>query len=486
MTQIITRPIKAEECRFAVYIPPPEQGMPDLHFIKKKTHYEDGTSAATTSLIRDFQRPFWTTKTGFQDHKDKKEWEDITRLNEGKSTQTKLVDNISKALGMPWFKGNLRKLCTSPYVYGADILSTAIIKKAFQDKYPNIQTKYSVGTFDVETDVLNGTGEIIMATFTYNSVVFTAVVESYVRGVANVQERLKSHMDKYLGEYVEKRKLVSELVIVPTPYDAVKACMDKAHEHKPDFLAIWNMDFDITKVLNACEKAGVDPAELFSDPSIPRDYRYFKYVRGPSQKVTAGGKVTPIKPSAQWHTVYTPSSFYIIDAMCVYRLNRIGQPEIQSYSLDFVLDLNLGIRKLKFEEAKEYENQKLKWHEVMQSQYKLEYIIYNRFDCISMEELDEKTLDLSLTLPLFCGYSDFAKYNSQPRRSVDKLHYYCLENKQVIGTTGQETSTDLDDTTVDLSGWITMLPAHLVADNGLKLIEEYPELTTNVRGHVGD
>jgi hypothetical protein len=31
-----------------------------------------------------------------------------------------------------------------------------------------------------------------------------------------------------------------------------------------------------------------------------------------------------------------------------------------------------------------------------------------------------------------------------------------------------------------------MLPAHLVADNGLKCIEEYPNLSSNLRRDVGD
>ena len=31
-----------------------------------------------------------------------------------------------------------------------------------------------------------------------------------------------------------------------------------------------------------------------------------------------------------------------------------------------------------------------------------------------------------------------------------------------------------------------MLPAHLVADNGLKVIEEFPEMRTNIRRAVGD
>jgi len=31
-----------------------------------------------------------------------------------------------------------------------------------------------------------------------------------------------------------------------------------------------------------------------------------------------------------------------------------------------------------------------------------------------------------------------------------------------------------------------MLPAHLIADNGLKIIEENSELVTTIRGHVAD
>ena len=44
----------------------------------------------------------------------------------------------------------------------------------------------------------------------------------------------------------------------------------------------------------------------------------------------------------------------------------------------------------------------------------------------------------------------------------------------------------INSETLDLTGWVITLPAHLVADNGLKCIEENPELRTNIRGHVGD
>lgn len=489
MTQIITPAIKGKECRFAVYVPPPEYGMPDYHLIKENIVYEDGTSKPNVVGVRNFQRPFWTTRKGAQNHKQKKEWEKIENLIQGKSTQSTLVDNIYRALGEQYKIGKnnptVRQAAASPYLYGADILSTAIIKKTYQDKYP-IETKYSVAVFDTETDVINGTNQIIMGTVTYKKVVYTVVQKDFLLGIANAQERVSAMMDKYLGEFVESRKLVSEMVIVDSELDVVALCMGKAHELKPDFLAIWNLDFDIGKIIDACDRRRVDPKTIFSDPIVPKEYQYFKYIQGPKQKVTASGLVTPIKPAAQWHTVVCPASFYIIDAMCAYKHVRIGKPEEQSYSLDAILNKELGMRKLKFEEASHIKEGTLQWHQYMQKNHKLEYIIYNRWDCISMEVLDEKIEDLTLTLPKFSGFSDFMNFKSQPRRTVDTLHYYCLEHGLVIGTTSSEMNDEMDKETVGLDGWIVTLPAHLVADNGLCLIAEHPNMRTNVRAHVGD
>jgi hypothetical protein len=170
--------------------------------------------------------------------------------------------------------------------------------------------------------------------------------------------------------------------------------------------------------------------------------------------------------------------------MCAYRHIRTGSPEEPSYSLDSILKKhNLG-GKLTFKEADGFV--KLEWHQFMQEMYPLEYIIYNVFDCISMEELDEITSDLSITLPLFSGCSDFENFKSQPRRLADTLHYYCLENKKVFGSTSDEMVTALDSKTLSLSGWIITLPAHLIAENGLQVIKEHPTARTTIRAHVAD
>jgi hypothetical protein len=46
--------------------------------------------------------------------------------------------------------------------------------------------------------------------------------------------------------------------------------------------------------------------------------------------------------------------------------------------------------------------------------------------------------------------------------------------------------TDIDGLTTSLANWIVTLPAHLVADNGLCIIEDNDMMRTNIRSHVGD
>lgn len=476
--------IRGYECRFAVYCPPPEGEHSDIHLIKEIIHTKDGRQIPNVKLVKDFKRPFWVTKKGFRNHQDKKELEELTKLDRYSTTQTELLNDAARALGQQWFRGNLRRLARSPYLYGADILSTAMIKKAYLKKFPELITPYSVAMFDTEKDVVNGTDQIIMATISFKKRVFTAVQASYVEGYSDVEARVGKLMNKYLAKVIEKRGIEFELLIVPDDVSIIKECFKRAHEWMPDFVSIWNINFDLPLMIKTLESNGIDPKDVFSDPSVPAAYRHFHYKEGAAQKVTASGKVTPVKPSARWHTAYCPASFYFIDGMCAYRQIRTGEGEEPSYGLDAILKKHECGGKLEFEEAGHLTG--IDWHIFMQTYYRLEYIVYNVWDCVSMEELDEKTSDLSLTLPMFSGCSDFANFKSQPRRRADDLHYFYLENDCVIGTTSDQMRNDLDDYTVGTDGWIVTLPAELVADNGLQVIQEIPSLRTNIRAHVGD
>ena len=476
--------IKGKECRFAVYVPPLEYDQPDLHVVKEIIHYEDGTSAPKLNFLYDYKRPIWVAKKGCRNYEQKKEWESVDKLIKIETTQTKLVSTAAKALGMHGFNRDLRTLSENPYLYGSDITSTAIIKKAYMDKYPNVKTPFSIGVIDIETDVVHGTGEIIMLTFTMKDICITAITKKAVSGYTDVQSSVKHLTRKHLGKYLDERKIEQELFIVENEIDVITTIFNRIHEIKPDFVAIWNLDFELTKFIEAAERAQVDLKDILSDPDVPPEYRYFNYKRGKKQKVTSSGKITPIKPAAQWHTVIVPASFYFIDSMCAYKHTRMGKQDEQSYSLDAILTKELNITKLKLEQADEYTG--LKWHQVMQSNFMLDYIVYNRFDCISMEILEEKIKDLSVVVPLFSGTSDFENFKSQPRRTVDALHWFVMERNLIMGTTSSNIVDDFDDETLSREDWIITLPAPLISNNGLKVIEENSDLSTTVYGHVGD
>lgn len=476
---------KKYECRFAYYSRAKgPQGRGDVHVIKEAIHNEDGTIAPNLRIVKDYKRKFWVTKKGMQNHKSKKEWELLSNLNEFESTQSELQWAAAKALGQPWFKGSMRDLQASPYLYGTDIDSVALIKQSYRDKNPELVTPYSVAVFDTETDVIRGTNEITMATISFKSKVFTAVQKSFVAKYNNPVERIKHLCQVHLGEVFAKRAIELEVLIVDSEIDVVKQTMMKAHEWKPDILAVWNILFDMEKIIQACDRAGVSIEDILNDPKIPQEYRSFFFKIGPAKKITASGVVHVFKPAQRWHSVNSPASFYWIDAMCAYHKIRQGSQEEPSYALDAILQKHLGITKLKFTEADGLKG--LDWHKFMQEHYPLEYVVYNIFDCISMEMLDEKTNDLQLSLPMYSGCSDFARFNSQPRRTVDALHNYVLKYGLAIASTAGEMKDADDDDTATLSDWIVMLPSHLVTDSGLCLIEENPNLRTNIRIGTSD
>lgn len=479
--------VKAVECRFATYSKSNLGDESDIHFIKEQIHTlnEDGTTTVTpkTRIVKNYQRPFWVTKKGLQNHTSKKEWESKDNVLEFKSTQSHLQRSVANALGKTWFKGSLRDLQDSPYLYGTDITSTALIKQSYKDKW-DVITPYTNAVFDTETDMIGGTTEIMMATVSFKEVVTTAIQERFVKGQSDAVNRIKKLADKYLGDILKKRNITLDIKIVPNEIEVVKYTINKAHELKPDFLSVWSLSFDITKVMEACTRANVSVASILSDPSVPDEYKNFKYKEGPAKKITASGVVMSYKPAQRWHSVICPASFHWIDAMSSYKYIRIDSPDLPSYSLDSILTKELNITKLKFDVADKYKG--ANWHKFMQTNYPLEYVVYNIFDCISMEMLDENIKDLQLSLPMFSGSSDFTSFNKQPRRAVDALHHYCLKNNKVIGTTASKMQEDFDSETVSLKGHIVMLDASLIADIGIKLIEENPNLPTTIFTHVGD
>lgn len=493
------------ECRFAVHCES-SSGGDDLHVVKVARHQPDGTLKPELVQIKNFKRPFYITKPGKRDFKEFKEWADLADLDTFYTTESDKTQAVARALKTPWFRGTLKELCTTPYVFGVDITSTSIIKQKYKDKFPEIQTKYTNAVFDTETDVVHGTNEIILASFTHQGNVLTVIKRDFLANFVDAENSIRSTLARYLDEIEEEangvenekqrkiyqksaalaRKLTKnvEIVMVDREIDIVTTIMKRAHEVKPDFLSVWNIEFDMDKIITACKKVGANIAEIMSDPSIPPEFKFFDFKKGPAKKKMASGRILNFKPSQRWHAVKCPSSFYWIDAMQAYRQVRTGAAELPSYSLDFVSNKHVKIGKLKHPEVDKYTG--LDKHKIFQTRFQIDYVVYNIFDCVVMEILDMETMDLQLSLPMFAGCTDFPDFKSLPRKSMNELHWYCLARGRVPGSTAKEMATDDDQDTTSVNGWIVMLPSHLIADNGLKLIEENPNVRTNIRTNVAD
>lgn len=474
------------ECKHVFYTRAKDGSRDDLLTVKENIHYKDGRVEPNVRFIKNFKRPFWVTKKGYRTHRERLEYEELDRLQRFTSTQRDLVKNVAKALEMPWFQGSLRQLNQrEPYVYGADISTPTLVKKHYQTTWPNCISLNTVAAFDIETDVVEGHEEPIYVGLTFKDKAFLGVSQHFFRDVKDPEQKIHAAMEKYLGEYKDSRKVSLEFKVFESVGEMIYTAFRRAHEWRPDFISIWNIDFDLPRIIAALEKEGFNLADTFSDPALPPEYRHFNYTKGATQKTTAKGETMSIPVDERWHTVETPASFHFIDAMCVYRRVRLAKQREPSYALDYQLKKHLGLTKLKFKEADHVGG--LDWHIFMQRHFKVEYGIYNIFDCMALELFDEKLKDLAQTITVQSGPSEYNIFKSQPKRLVDNLYFFCLnERNRVVSSIGETMEDDLDKLTVTRNGWVVTLPSHLRVNTGLKVIKELPDVRSEIHVHTCD
>lgn len=481
-----SKKIKALECKHATYTKANDGSGDDLITVKEVIHYEDGTTEPNVRILKNYPRTFYITKKGFQNHTDKKEWESKDRLQKFLTTQSGLLRDVARALGRPGAKGGLKTLGRSPYLYGTDQTPTCIIKGKYRKKYPDTFIPNTVAVLDIETDVIEGHGRPIYSCLSFKDRVYLGVTKEFIGTAPNFLEKLTKKAHELLGEYITSRNIKLEIEICDNAGVMCANTIAKGHEWKPDFITIWNIDFDIPQIVTTLQKYNFDLADVFSDPKVPKRFRYFSYRQGKTKKTTASGDVNTVPFAERWHKAECPASFFLIDSMCVYRRIRLASQQEPSYSLDAQLNKHLGLRKLKFEEAAHIPSGSIEWHQYLQANYKVEYGVYNIFDCIGVELLDEKLRDLSLSITVLSGISDYTYFDSQPRRLVDQLVDFCDERDLIIASAADRMVEALDDKVVSMNGWVITLPTHLTIDNGLKVVKDMPDLRTLIRSHTAD
>lgn len=484
--------IKTKECKFIFHRPgnftsdDPEQKV-DLHFVKEKVTYEDGTTENVLTTIRDYQRPYWITAEAFRKYKQKKETESLDRLREFYTTETNLFPEIARRLKIPW-RGpyDNRKVTASPYVFGIDVNSRVFLRKDYETLYPGVFSKYTFATLDIETNIF--TDEIIMISIARPGEVYTVILKEYLKGIGDPIDKLKYLFEQHIPD---SNTIKTKYEVYETPLELFQKIMNKAHEWAPDFLAIWNMDFEMTNFIKLCEEYNVDIKDYVCDPSIPKEHRFFTYKRSPDVKISASGVRKNTDPQDKWNVVYAPAKFYWIDAMCAYNYVRVNTKKVPTgYGLDSILGHELGdkYKKLKFPGLKADQYYGVDYHKYMQSNHKLEYVIYNQWDVLSMVKLEEKTNDLSTSLPVLSSINPFDVFDSGPKKIVNKLLFNCIRSGRVLGCKNRtHIQDDIEGENLGLDEWIVALPNKYLAESECAHVAvEDKTLSSNIRTHVFD
>jgi hypothetical protein len=298
--------------------------------------------------------------------------------------------------------------------------------------------------------------------------------------------KLKYLFNKYIPDDDVKKNVEVEYEIVENDLELIYKTFQKAHSWEPDIMGVWNITYDLTKILETLEKWKVNPKDIFSDPDLPKEYRYFKFKEGQKHSLTESGKFKPINAEEQWHTVITPSKFYWLDAMSTHRYVRVGGKVVPGgYGLDNILKYELGekLGKLKFKDEKSENLYGLEWHIYMVANRILEYIIYNQWDVYSMIKLDNKTKDIEIVLDMLIMTSNYDIFNSGPKKIVNEMHFFYYERGRVLGSKPAVVDNDKG---LGLGWWINILPSHRTKDTGLNVTSGGRKLPNNIRFFASD
>lgn len=475
------------EFKNALMVRSSESYSDDLVVVKENIHFKNGDVKPNLRFIKNFKRPWYMTRESQRNHKDKKVWEHVDNLLKYECTQSELTSEISKR--MFGLRGGLKTLNRSPYLYGTDVQSTVLIKHQYMTKFPDLKTFYKVAHLDIEFDVIDGTDSINMISVSCGSNVYQFITKQYVGTIPNFVEKvvacyekeippLLAQADKETKQFKDKgiqHKFNLQVEVVEDEFEAIQKIFEILHtKEKPDILSIWNLPYDTKKMMQAIERKGWQPEEIFNDPSIPHNFKTFKLTEGQAKIFDANGVSESKDPCDRWHRVQSPGHFFWADQMSVRRAVRKHLNKEPSYALGNILYKEFGFGKLKGDAG--IRSTGIDWHKHMQRDEKVFYCVYNMFDNIGAQLLDEKTLDLRSTFPTQCGFSDMQSYGSQGRKLADDMYFDLLDRGYVITGTSDQMEREWDKFLVPLDGWISTLSPHLIEQAmGKQILEDYPE-----------
>lgn len=242
------------------------------------------------------------------------------------------------------------------------------------------------------------------------------------------QEELKEELHEMFDEtygvldynfyfYRDERKLLTHL-------------FELINEIKLDFIAVWNISFDIPYIYDRMKYLGMEPSDHLCHPDFPVKQCYFKKdVRNHD-----------IKNKSDFFHTTSYTTWY--DQMILYAAVRKGQQELRSHKLNFIAERVIKDKKLDYSD-----DGNLK--ELSYVNYK-KYFIYNIKDVLLQYGIEKKTQDLeNLYMTSYLNAVPFESVFKQTVKLRNVQYLSFLEQGLVPGSNinvgNYETSEDEDD-----------------------------------------
>lgn len=442
--------------------------------IKERLYMDDGTHVPNIRVIRNPERPFWTTKPGRRTYDQKKEWEERDALDEWRVANHMLPIAAYRALNngrTPNRRVSFRDVQNSPYLYGADISVECLLKHDYIQKFlasGASPVNPTCGFFDTETSVQeHNYKELLCATVTHENRVYTAVQRKFMfttdgkgNKIPATIEQLQELSASVLQGENEKHGFVYEYFVGESELELLIWIASRINTNMTDFIGVWNLDYDYNVIADVCKKFNYPITNIFCHPSVPEDLHYLNY-KYDTSKVQHN--------SRKWHRLATTGTAQWIDYMCSYSRLRTAMGLANSYRLDAILKDNGIGGKLHFDNLPDIDGvEQTEWHRRMQTLYPLHYVVYNQYDVIGLQLMEWKIRDF-VGLHAQMKHSSFMHFASQTRRAADDLYFKCLSANKVIGTPASDMTGEYDHLIPAVGGavlrpgridrrWVGLLP----------------------------
>lgn len=409
-------------------------------------------------IIEDPEITVYVTKPQFRTNTIKKECVDKKECDVYKCRMSRMDEVLFNAINNP---GKFRpvygyihpkKLLSSPYVYAADIEYGTRLKYAYNKvNGGRSPLAFNVGHLDIETDV-TGSEKIILITFMNgNGETYVAVLkEFFARGMPLDVSSNAEELKKQEEELINKRKAEFDALWKKTErefrgklnekvlpiYDAadqvkihLKVCdteemvirwmFEQIHNCKPDFITVWNLDYDVPFILNRLNFLNIDPTDIFCHPEVPKKWRMCKYHH---DKGKEDSHITDL-----WHWLHCTDYSCWIDSMCLYGRLRKAKGREPSYTLNAIGAKEIGAGKLEFGDDE--------GHYEMQMRHQVEYTVYNVVDVLILRVMELKNNDV-LNMVKLSGDSLPSDFNHESVKLKNSFYVQLDGINMVPGSVG--------------------------------------------------